>query len=424
MGTMRLLLTSALALALSCSSEPVETGSTPSSEDSPEPPEENSLGYGIEVVESNPDIINGNYLLDPNKIHHFAIEMDADAQNSLNSDPRTYAGVTVITEGQRLSVGMRLKGNSTYQDFSGKPSIKISFDYVVDDQVLYGLESLNFHGNVLDASMLHEPLAFYIYREAGLAAARTGWATLEINGTDYGIYTLSEVQDEVFLEQWWKDTSGSVYEAGSFEGSCDLSDGGCDCFEQDRVGDGDSIEDLQALCAAATSSDDWYGGIQNLVDWEPWLRTMAMDMILAHWDDYGFNVNNYRIYHEPTEDLWYFTSWSTDLAFGWNPWGGAWCGEYGTWPADHSRGYLLSRCWSTTECKTDLLQAMSDMNTRFENMDLLEEIQRVHGLISDEKYEDPRHPWNTDQFEAEFNCLESWVQTRPASIRSFIESQG
>jgi spore coat protein CotH len=423
MGTMRILLTTAVLSCLSCSSEPVETGTAPIIKDSPVQQQETGLGWGIEQVESNPDVINGNYIFDPARIHHFAIEMDADAQNSLTSDPRNYATVSIISEGQRMNVGMRLKGNSTFQDFSGKPSFKISFDNVVDDQVFYGLENVNFHANVLDASMLHEHMAFYIYREAGLPAARTGWATVEINSTDFGIYTLSEVQDDVFLEQWWEDTSGSVYESGSFEGSCDLSDGGCDCFEHDLVGDGDTTKDLQSLCSAATTSDDWHGGIKDLVDWEPWLHTMAMDMILAHWDNYGFNVNNYRLYHEPSKGLWYWTSWSTDLAFGWNPWGGCYCGEYGTWPADHSRGYLLSRCWSSSECKTELLDAMSEMADRFESMDLVTEIQRVYDLISEEKYQDPRHPWNTDQFESEFSCMESWVQTRPDSIRSFIDSQ-
>lgn len=391
----------------------------PEPDENPEP----DLDWGIEEVESDPSLLNGDRILDPALIHHFAIEMDADSQSSLGSDPRTYAPVTMIYEGQRLEVGMRLKGNSTFQDLGGKASFKLNFDYVVDGQMFLGLEHVNFHGNVLDASMLHESLAFHIYRTAGLPAARTGWATVEINGTDFGIYTLSEVQDEVYLKQWWDDTTGSVYESGSFEGSCDFTDSGCDCFEHDYVGDNDTIEDLQALCAAATTSENWLDGMKAKVDWQPWLRTMSMDMILGHWDNYGFNINNYRIFHEPDLDLWYFTPWSTDLAFGWNPWGGAYCGEYGTWPSDHSRGYLMSRCWSDSACKTELLDAMDEMITAFENMNLVSEIQRVQSLISDAKYADPRHPWSTSQFESEFDCMESWVQNRPATIRSFIDSQ-
>ena len=379
--------------------------------------------WGVEVVQSDPRLLDGSILLDPTTIHHFAIELEDTAVNSLNSDPRTYVAATLIGHRQRLQVGMRLKGNSTYRDLSGKPSFKINFDYVNDDQVLYGLENLNFHANVLDASMLHEHLAFYIYRNAGLAAARTGWATIEINGTDYGLYGLSEVQDQVFLDQWWDDSSGSVFESGSFEGSCDFNDSGCDCFEQDHEGDGDTNEDLQALCNAANASDDWYHGIQEFIDWTPWLRTMAMDMILAHWDNYGFNINNYRIYHEPSQERWYFTSWSTDLAFGWNPWGGAYCGEYGTWPADHRQGMLLSRCWSDANCKSDLLNEMEEMISRFENMGLVEEIQRVYSLIQTDAHSDPRHAYSTAQFDSEFACMESWVQTRPDAIRSFISSQ-
>ena len=60
------------------------------------------------------------------------------------------------------------------------------------------------------------------------------------------------------------------YESGSFEGSCDFTDSGCDCFEHDYVGDNDTIEDLQALCAAATTSENWLEGMKTKIDWQPW----------------------------------------------------------------------------------------------------------------------------------------------------------
>jgi hypothetical protein len=92
-------------------------------------------------------------------------------------------------------------------------------------------------------------------------------------------------------------------------------------------------------------------------------------------------------------------------------------------PSEYINGYLTGRCWFDSECKTELLDAMEIMTGRFESMDLITEIQRVYALIRDEKYNDPRHPWSTDQFESEFDCMESWVQSRPAAIYSFVENQ-
>ena len=98
-------------------------------------------------------------------------------------------------------------------------------------------------------------------------------------------------------------------------------------------------------------------------------------MILGHWDNYGFNVNNYRIFHEPDVDLWYFTP---------GPQTSHLAGTCGVAPITANMDLAQrSQPWLSNEpmlvdsaCKTELLDAMDEMITAFENMNLVSEIQR------------------------------------------------
>ena len=90
-----------------------------------------------------------------------------------------------------------------------RASFKLNFDYVVDGQMFLGLEHVNSTEMSWMPPCCMNPGVPHLPKRRP-PAARTGWATVEINGTDFGIYTLSEVQDEVCLNQWWDDTTGSV----------------------------------------------------------------------------------------------------------------------------------------------------------------------------------------------------------------------
>ena len=82
-------------LTFGCTGSPIDSGTDSAHTETtdPEPDEvpEPELDWGIEEVESDPSLLNGDRIFDPSLIHHFAIEMDADSQSSLGSDPRNYA---------------------------------------------------------------------------------------------------------------------------------------------------------------------------------------------------------------------------------------------------------------------------------------------------------------------------------------------
>jgi spore coat protein CotH len=364
---------------------------------------------------------SGDTVFDDTVVQEFALDIPDDSWDALagggwGGGTNDYYEATFTGMGEKLEVGIRLKGSSTYQTIDQKPNFKIKFDEFVEDQELADVDCFDLHNEMYDPSYMKEFLAYKAFRDAGLPASRTGWAHLTVNGRDYGLYAIIEKEDGRYLKQWFDDTTGSVYESVS----CDLT--ATSCWELDREGE-DDPDALGKLQRAASDSSDWYDSIQGAIDWPVVSRSLALEMSIAHWDGYAGNLNNIRFYHEPTVDRWYYTPWSTDLAFGSNPWhGGAeYCGKYMTNPADYQSGLLINKCRDDSECRDDLDAAFLEMADHLETINLVDEIERVAPILADYATSDPKNNFSEDRIDDEINCLEDWISNRPEELRNYFE---
>ena len=377
-----------------------------------------------EVLPDGPPADGSTFFFD-DVIHPVALQIASESFQALRQDPRSYAQATFLHDGATLEVAVRVKGNTQFRAIDDKPSLVIDFNRVVEDQTFHGMASIYLHNMTYDPTMMHEHLAYWFLRELGVPASRTTYARLTVNGADYGMYIFVEKQNRVYKERFWEDTSGSLYETGSFNHGCDLNDiagaVACDCFEVDDVGaEVDPVGDLDRLCRTASAlTPTWYEDVRALVDMDVFLRAMAGEIVTSHFDNYGWNANNWRIYHEPTEDRWYWTPWSTDLAYGWYPWSAnPHCGEYGQSIFEYERGYLMSRCWGDAGCRADLEAEIAWATDRYEALDVPAEIDRVLTLINDEVRTDTRRWYDDIWFEREVSCGRDWAIARPAVVRA------
>jgi len=65
---------------------------------------------------------------------------------------------------------------------------------------------------VQDPSLIHEQLAYMLFRDAGVPAPRSGYARVFVNGELYGLYATIEVIDySEFLGQWYGYVEGNLY---------------------------------------------------------------------------------------------------------------------------------------------------------------------------------------------------------------------
>ncbi|MEZ4241370.1 MAG: CotH kinase family protein [Myxococcota bacterium] len=163
-------------------------------------------------VPAAPDV-RGDALFDDTFVHRVEITLPEASRAALLEAPREWAPADLVVDGLRADgVGVRLKGGGSFRELDDKPSWRVETDVFVDGAELDGLDELVLNNMVLDPSMLHERLAYDAYRTLGIPAPRAAHAELWVDGERYGLYTLVEAQDGRFLDRWYADDDGPLFE--------------------------------------------------------------------------------------------------------------------------------------------------------------------------------------------------------------------
>jgi len=179
-----------------------------------------------------------------------------------------------------------------------------------------GLKKFTLNNMVQDGSMVREVLAYRVFRSMGVAAPRTGYARVTINGVPFGTYLNVETMDDVALPRWHAST-GHLYEGsyGSWWGN--VADPFSGHYEVDE-GDEKNRADLRALIKAARGpAKGWFARMHKVADLEQMTRMWACEWFTGHWDGYSqFITNNYYL-HSDRSGRFTMMPWGTDQAFTW-----------------------------------------------------------------------------------------------------------
>jgi spore coat protein H len=94
----------------------------------------------------------------------------------------------------------------------GKCSIKLDFGFQDDKARFFGLKKLNLHSMGRDPSFMREQLGYGLFREQGIAAPRTNYARLVINGKLEGLFLMVEHIDARFTRSRFSEGGdGNLY---------------------------------------------------------------------------------------------------------------------------------------------------------------------------------------------------------------------
>lgn len=415
-----------LALALlGCATSPTPgEGAAPSLGDSGTA-EEDAQPDWSEEIETVPGRPGAEDLFVDDRIHPLHLQLTSPAIASLRAEPRTWVEATLTTEEGSFLVGVRLKGNTSMDSIDGKPAFKVDVNRYVEGQTVWEQPSFYLQNMLWDPSYLHEFLTYGWLQEAEVPAARAAYATLGLNDADYGLYLILEKQSGAFMRERFGDDGGSIYESGSFNHPCDLQSGPeanpCTCFEVDHEGSADTFADLQALCTAARASDALDTELGGRVDLDLFRRGQAAEMVVSHYDNYGWNTNNWRLAHLPETGRWIFTPWSADLSWGWYPWmSGPHCGTYGVTPTEYQSGFLVWRCWADPDCAAAMGEELLELADLYESLDMPARLAAARELIEAEAVKEYRGYYGPSEFHAEADCLEDYVESRPGTIRDWV----
>ncbi len=106
-------------------------------------------------------------------------------------DERLIADSVVINGSMKDSVGVKYKGNSTYNSNNAKNPINISLDYIQGNQDYQGFRTLKLSNGKNDPSFVREVMSYEIGRKY-MQAPRSNYAKVYVNGDFHGVYSSSE----------------------------------------------------------------------------------------------------------------------------------------------------------------------------------------------------------------------------------------
>jgi hypothetical protein len=386
-------------------------------------------------------------LYDPERLPRFDLELSSAAMDALRlvqgqDDPLqdTYVSADLhYGEETVRNVGLRIKGEGSFQQLEAKPAWKIKFDEFVPDQTFHGLKRMTLNNLFEDPSFIAERLAYDVYRAAGIPAPRCNNALVYVNGEYYGVYANVEAEDKTFLRRWFDDVSGNLYE----EGQTDFVPGAELSFNLETNEEENDRSDMTNLIEAvsnATNPDTFLDEVGMFLDTDNYLRFTAVEAAVNQWDMYSYTVfwvNNLRLYNDPTSGAFHFIPWGHDMSM--KPYRDSGkpyvhlfelARQYDRPDGDVTSGLLLQRCLESAPCVSAYRAAVADVIAVYEGLQLEVRAETYYQQIKTSVYEDDRKrvcctsdSLSNQEFETAYAQVLSTIAGRVSALRADLDEQ-
>jgi len=268
------------------------------------------------------------------KLHTIRILIPQDSFNHMVSKENIwsnhkYKATFIYDESDTLyNIGIRIKGNTSRS--ANRKSFRLDIN-AFEKQTFQGLKNLNIHGNHNDPSMSREYLSAFAMNQAEVPCLRVNFVKLYINNQYFGIRANSEFVDKTFLLGRFNNDKGNLYKCTY---PADLTWLGSDqnkykeiinnpilnerAYELKTNETKDDYSDLVNLINVINNSpkDSFPTRLERIFDVQMYLRTLAMEVLNGHWDNYYANKNNYYLYNNPTTGKFMYLPYDMDNTFG------------------------------------------------------------------------------------------------------------
>ncbi|MBT3571572.1 MAG: T9SS type A sorting domain-containing protein [Flavobacteriales bacterium] len=133
-----------------------------------------------------------------------------DVYYANDSSERLIADSILIDGISDQDVGVKYKGNSSYNVNNAKNPISIKLDYVHNGQSIDGYNVLKLSNGFKDPTFVREVLGYEMAREY-MPASKATYANVFINGAWNGLYTLVQSVDDDFLNEHFYERKGPFF---------------------------------------------------------------------------------------------------------------------------------------------------------------------------------------------------------------------
>jgi spore coat protein H len=362
------------------------------------------------------------------------------------------AATAVIDSVPYASVGVRLKGNSSYTYPTKKKSFKIEFDTYLTDLRWDGMKAVHLNNMWGDPSFMREKIHLDFCRDAGIAAPRANYVRLTLNDTLWGFYSLVEHVDKTFLTTRYNNKKGDLFKAvdgfDSF-GTAIISDfcwyGKADSsyashYELKTDGSTTAWPALIGFIDTLNNNASPAAVLPTKVNLNSFYKALSADILFANLDSYINSGRNFYAYFLPNNGKMEWIVWDVGLSFGAYAVGVSKLETMNIlYVVSTSDRPLMGKIYSTPELKNAYLQTLNSLFGKyFTSSRLFPHLDSVANIIRPYVNEDPLKMYTALQFESNITSdiiadggggtrkpgLKSFMTARSASIQTQLTSLG
>jgi len=246
--------------------------------------------------------------------------LDIYYANGLNE--RLVADSILIDGVMDANVGIKYKGNSSYNVANVKNPMNIKLDHVNNGQSIDGYNVLKLSNGFRDPSFVREVLSYEMAREYMLSPKAT-YAKVTVNGTLIGLYSCVQSIDDDFTNENFYERKGPFFKVDNTGISIPGCSGPLGIFEYysdtncyQRAYEMESTNDWTELGNFLDTLNNYFTEVENVMDIDRTLWMMAFENLIVGLDGpinsiphnfYLFKDNNGRF--SPL-------LWDMNMAFG------------------------------------------------------------------------------------------------------------
>ncbi len=359
---------------------------------------------------------------------------------------------TFVYESQSLVdtvalIGLRLRGNTSLN--AAKKSFKISFNTFDEGGDWQDLEKLNLLATVNDPSLMRSKLSHDLFRQIGIAAARTSYTRLYINNEYRGVYLNVEQIDEQMTSTYFDGQGdGNLYKC-TYPADLDFISNNPEDYQFAMWGQRhyelktndylDDYSDLADFIATLnnTPAANLACALPAQFHVSEYLKIAAMDVLLGNWDNHIFLKNNFYLYHDQLTNRIRFIPYDLDNTLGIDWIGVDWTNRsIYNWSMDGEDRPLYTRLMQNTAYRNLFSQHIDALcNSYFQPDSLAQQIEHWQNLLQPHVAEDPYYsidfgydmdafmqaPWESCCNHVPFGIL-PYVESRRANALNQLES--
>ncbi len=219
------------------------------------------------------------------------------------------------------SVGVKYKGNSSYNSSNNKNPLHINLDWVHSNNDYQGYTSLKLQNLYMDPSMIREVLSYAIL-ENYMDCPKSNFANVYINGTLRGLYSSAESIDDRFNTNHYYDQEGSFFKCNPIGGagpgggtSPDLKYINADTTAYATGYELKSAYGWTNLVDMINTLNNNFSVIEDKLDLDRAIWMLAFNNVLVNLDSYnGAFRQNYYLYRD-INNRFVPTVWDLNMSF-------------------------------------------------------------------------------------------------------------